>query len=288
MPDVLARVGAVRAGRGGVPPAWPGGARVAVALSFDVDHETPWLREAQVWPGLLSAGEYGSRRGLPRLLAMLERHGIPSTFFMPAVAAALHPGDLTDILAGGHEVAAHGWIHERPEVLDAAEESALLGRSLDLLEEMSGVRPVGHRTPSFGTSMSTLQVVRDAGLRYDSSLMADDEPYELLLDGRPSGLVEVPVDWFRDDAAYLVMDRSTTLRPVPDPGALGAAWLREYRAAREEGGLFQLTMHPDLIGRRGPAAVLDRLLGEIAQDDGVWFATHRDVAEQVLTAGAPR
>ncbi|MFF5175181.1 polysaccharide deacetylase [Micromonospora sp. NPDC000089] len=283
---VTAEVNRVRAGRRADP--WPGGARVAVALSFDVDHETPWLREGQLWPGLLSAGEYGSRRGLGRILDLLDRHAAPATFFVPAVAASLHPGDVRAVVAAGHEVAAHGWIHERPELLDPDEEAKLLTRSLDLLERLSGSRPVGQRTPSLGTSRHTLHIARDAGLRYDSSLMADDDPYELLLDGVPSGLAEIPVDWFRDDAAYLVMDRHDTLRPVPDPGALGAAWWREYAQARAENGLFQLTLHPDLIGRRGPFTVLAALLVRIASDDGVWFATHRELAEHTLSTGDHR
>ncbi|WP_199199957.1 polysaccharide deacetylase [Micromonospora sp. RP3T] len=283
---VTAEVDRVRAGRRAAP--WPGHARVAVALSFDVDHETPWLREGQLWPGLLSAGEYGSRRGLPRILDLLDRLAVPATFFVPAVAASLHPGDVRAVVAGGHEIAAHGWIHERPELLDRDEEAHLLARSLDELERLSGTRPVGQRTPSLGTSRHTLHVARDAGLRYDSSLMADDDPYELLLDGVPSGLAEIPVDWARDDAAFLVMDRHAALRPVPDPGALGTAWRREYQAARAERGLFQLTLHPDLIGRRGPLAVLAALLDHICQDDAVWFATHRDLAAHTLTAGGPR
>jgi peptidoglycan/xylan/chitin deacetylase (PgdA/CDA1 family) len=283
---VTAEVHRVRAGRRAA--GWPGGARVAVALSFDVDHETPWLREGQLWPGVLSAGEYGSRRGLGRILDLLERHAAPATFFVPAVAASLHPRDVRAVVAAGHEIAAHGWIHERPELLPAHEEARLLARSLDLLEQLSGVRPVGQRTPSLGTSRHTLHIARDAGLRYDSSLMADDDPYELLLDGTPSGLAEIPVDWFRDDAAFLVMDRHAALRPVPDPAALGAAWTREYEQARAENGLFQLTLHPDLIGRRGPFTVLAALLDRIARDDAVWFASHRELAEHTLTAGDRR
>lgn len=284
--EVTAEVHRVRAGRRAAP--WPGRTRVAVALSFDVDHETPWLREGQLWPGLLSAGEYGSRRALGRILDLLERHAAPATFFVPAVSASLHPDDVHAIVAAGHEIAAHGWIHERPELLGPDEEAQLLTRSLDLLEQLSGKRPVGQRTPSLGTSRHTLHIARDAGLRYDSSLMADDDPYELVLDGEPSGLAEIPVDWFRDDAAFLVMERHAALRPVPDPGALGAAWTREYEQARAENGLFQLTMHPDLIGRRGPLAVLTALLDRIRQDDDVWFVSHQDLAEHTLTVGEQR
>ena len=278
-------VARVRAGHRLPPGSWPGGARVAVALSFDVDHETPWLRDGALDPGGLAHGEFGSRAGLPRILDLLEKLRAPATFFVPAVAAILHPDDITAITAAGHEIGTHGWIHERPELLTAEQERDLLLRSLDLLEQMTGTRPVGCRTPSFGTSELTLHIARDAGLLYDSSLMADDQPYEVLLDGEASGLVEVPVDWLRDDAAYLVTDRWGGLRPIPDPGVLTRAWAQDFHGAVDEGGMFQLTLHPDLIGRRGPFQSFAALVHEIASTPGVWFAAHRDIAALVPTGG---
>src|SRR3954454_2450679 len=93
----------VRAGRR-LPPPWPGGARVAVALSFDSDHETIPLRDGDTGPGALAQGEYGSRVAAPRVLAALERHGVPATFFMPAVSALLHPEEARGYVAAGHEI----------------------------------------------------------------------------------------------------------------------------------------------------------------------------------------
>lgn len=271
----------VRAGHRFPPGVWPNGARVAVALSFDVDHETPWLRDGEILPGGLSFGEFGSRRGLPRILDLLERHGARASFFVPAVAADLHPGDVRDIRAEGHEIGCHGWVHERPELVTVDQERELLLRSLDLLEDVTGERPVGARTPSFGTSAATLHLMRDAGLRYDSSLMADDLPYEILLDGQPSGLVEVPVDWARDDAAFLVTDRYGGLRQIPDPRLVVDSWLDDFQAASEEGGMFQLTLHPDLIGRRMAFRAFTYLVDAVAQHPSVWFATHAEIADVV-------
>jgi len=86
-------VGKVRAGRSLKPSRWKDGARVAVALSFDSDHETPALRDGETSPGKLSQGQYGNRQGVPRILALLARHGIPATFFVPAVSAQLYPDE---------------------------------------------------------------------------------------------------------------------------------------------------------------------------------------------------
>ena len=270
----------VRAGRLLRRP-WPGGAKVAVALSFDSDHETISLRDAEVSPGRLAQGEYGARVGVPRILKLLERIGAPATFFMPAVAALLHPEEARGYVVAGHEVGIHGWIHERNTLLGAEAERQLIRRSVETLEELTGVHPVGIRTPSWDFSEHTLEVIRDAGLTYDSSLMADDEPYEILADGGSTGLVEIPVEWIRDDAPYFMMDRYASLRPYTPPRAVFSIWRDEFDAAYAEGGLFQLTLHPHIIGHRSRMALLAQLLDHIGAHHGVWFATHGEIAEHV-------
>ena len=276
----------VRAGRRLVPGSWPGGARVAVAISVDADQETPALRDRHTSPGVLAGGEYGSRVALPRLLRILERHRVPATFFVPAVSGLLHPGDVRDVAAAGHEVAAHGWIHERNALLPYEVERDLTLRSLDALESLAGRRPAGLRTPSWDYSPATLRVVREAGLLYDSSLMADDDPYELVEDGEPTGVVEIPVEWIRDDAPYFAMARFASLRPHTTPQDVLDIWRAELRGALAEGGVFQLTVHPGIIGHRSRAWVLDTLLGEIAASGPVWFATHEQLARHVLEVAA--
>ncbi|MFC0539955.1 polysaccharide deacetylase family protein [Kutzneria chonburiensis] len=169
------QVGRVRAGRSLRPDRWPHGRRAAVALSFDSDHETIPLRDGEFSPCQLSQGEYGSRVAVPKILNLLATHGIPATFFVPAVSALLHPADIDAYVQGGHEVALHGWIHERNTALPPGVERELAFRAADTLERLSGTRPVGLRTPSWDFSEDTLAVIRELGLRYDSSLMADDD-----------------------------------------------------------------------------------------------------------------
>ncbi len=274
-------VGHVRAGRS-LLPGWPGGARVAVSLSFDSDHETIPLRDGETGPGKLSQGEYGSRVGAPRILALLAERGIPATFFTPAVSALLHPDEVRRYVAEGHEVGMHGWIHERTATLQPADERELALRSADVLEQITGSRPVGIRTPSWDFSPATLGIIRELGLRYDSSLMADDEPYEIVQDGEPTGVVEIPVEWIRDDAVYFPMERYSALRPYASPRSVLSIWIDEFEGARADQGLFQLTMHPHVIGHRSRMAVLRELIDHIASRQGVWFATHAQVADYVL------
>jgi peptidoglycan/xylan/chitin deacetylase (PgdA/CDA1 family) len=270
-------VGHVRAGRTLRPRAWPGNARCAVALSFDADHETNELRDGGQSIGRLSWGEYGTRVGVPRILKILERASAPATFFVPAVAALLHPDEPRRIVGGGHEIGIHGWIHELNSVLPGPVERDLMLRSADTLERLAGRRAVGMRTPSWDFSPNTLAIQIEMGLFYDSSLMADEDCYELLLDGERCGVVELPVEWIRDDAAYFLMHRFQGLRPYTPPADVLDIFRREFDAAYEAGGVFQLTMHPHVIAYRSRIWILEELIRHAQAKPGVWFATHEQV-----------
>src|SRR5437870_10389524 len=177
----------VRAGRTLRPASWPGGARCAVGLSFDSDHETNELREAGESIGRLSQGQYGNRQGVPRILEILQKHEVKASFFVPAVTALLYPDEQRRVAAEGHEIGIHGWIHERNSELPPEAERDLQMRSADTLAKLTGQRPVGIRTPSWDFSPNTLAITKEMGLVYDSSLMADVDCYELLMDGKETG-----------------------------------------------------------------------------------------------------
>jgi len=275
----------VRAGRSLKPKTWPGGARCAVALSFDSDHDTIPLRDGDTSPGRMSQGQYGNRAGVPRILRLLAAHDIKASFFVPAVTALLYPEEQRAVVAAGHEVGIHGWIHERNSVLPAAVERDLQLRAGDTLERITGVRPVGIRTPSWDFSPHTLSISREMGLLYDSSLMADDEPYELVEDGEPTGMVELPVEWIKDDAPYFNMVRFGAIRPYTPPSGVLEIFRSEFDGAYEDRGLFLLTMHPHITGHRSRMRVLERLIAHIKGHPGIWFATHAEVARWCLEHG---
>lgn len=281
MDSVRQVVNAVRAGRSLKPAEWPGGARVAVLLSFDVDNETIQLRTGEPTVGSLSQGQYGARAGIRRVVELMDRHQIPATFFIPAVSLLLTP-DMADRIkeSGRHEFGVHGWIHETNATLPAEVERELLQRAVDTLTHLTGVRPVGYRAPSWNLSPNTLGIIRELGFRYESSLMADDDPYELLADGQPTGMVELPVEWILDDAPLFnpLGDRYSAPREALQ------VWIDEFDKAHDEGGMFLLTMHPHVIGHRSRIRALELLIEHIRSRPGVWFATHRDAAEYVRRA----
>jgi peptidoglycan-N-acetylglucosamine deacetylase len=272
----------VRAGRPLRPTHWKDNARCAVALSFDSDHETNELRDGGKSIGRLSWGQYGNRVGVPRILKVLRQHDVRASFYVPAVTALLYSDEQRQVVGDGHEIGIHGWIHELNSVLPHAAERDLMLRAADTLEQITGVRAVGMRTPSWDFSPYTLPIAREMGLRYDSSLMADEDCYELLLDGEPSGVIELPVEWVRDDAVYFWMHRGQSFRPYTPPAAVFEIFRREFDAAYDEGGLFQLTMHPHIIGYRSRIWILEEIIRHARQRGSVWFATHAEVVDWVF------
>ena len=272
------KAGQAAAGRSLRPETWKDGATWAVALSFDSDHETFELRNGGNSVGRISQGAYGARRGIERILRVLDRASVPASFFMPAVAGLLHPDEVQAVTGAGHEMAIHSWIHEMNSRLDHATERELSLRAADALERLTGTRPVGMRTASWDFSPHTLSIIREMGLLYDSSLMADDDPYEILDGDEATGIVEVPVEWIRDDAPYMAMDRMSHARPYAGPAMVLEILLREMELAQTEGGLFQVTMHPHHIGHRSRIFVLEEVIRAVQAKGGAWVATHAEIA----------
>jgi len=264
------------------PKKWPNGARVAVALSFDIDNSSAILGRAIPGSEPMSRGQYGAVDGLPRILRVLDKENVPASFFIPAVSAALNPEMISAIQSKKrHEIGIHGWIHENlAELNDGAKEQQLLNQSIELLTKAMGKKPVGYRAPSWAMSPFTVKQVKDAGFLYDSSLMASDDAYEISLDGSPTGVVELPIERILDDAPYFgAADGS-----LPSPEMVEQIFRDEFDIAYEEGGLYVLTMHPHYTGHRSRALWLDKLIAYMKSKPGVWFATHQDVAAYVKSA----
>jgi len=275
-------VATARFGRKLTPKSWPNGARVAVCLTFDVDNEL--LQRANPLPVPLSVGEYGATTSLPRILDLLDRHQVPATFFIPAMGTMLHPEMVPAIIARNrHEIGVHGWIHEFwPAIGDASKEQRLLEQSIAYLAKASGKRPAGVRAPSSGFSPQTFDLIRKAGFLYDSSLLAADEPYEILSNGAPSGVIELPISEVDNDYVYY---GETANGALPSPDAVFAIYKAEFDLAFQERTMFILTQHPHVGGRRSRIVQLDRLIAYIKSKGDVWFATMEQVATYVKESG---
>lgn len=271
-------VAPARVGQKLTPKSWPGNARVAVCLSFDVDNESYLLARGETSPTTLSAADFGAETGLPRILELLDRYQVPASFFIPAVSALLHPEMIPAILQSGrHEIGVHGWIHESLVALNSeSEEERLLNQAINYLTEATGKRPVGYRAPAWAFSRYTIGLLRRSGFLYDSSLQAMDEPYELVSNGEPTGIVELAIDWTLTETPYL--GRGGTM---PSPELLYQLYKDEFDGAYEQRTMFVLTLHPHVSGHRAPIHHLDQLIAYMKSKPGVWFATAEQIARYV-------
>ena len=276
--SVFKVVNAVRAGRNLKPASWPDGARVAVLFSFDVDNETVAIRFGEPTIGALSQDEYGARVGLPRIVALFDKYQIPVTYFIPAMSARIHP-EMVDRIrkSGRNEIAVHGWIHEMNSQLPYATEKDLLQRAVDYWTTTLGKKPTGYRAPSWNFSPNTLRILREIGFTYESSMMSDESPYELMQNGQATGIVELPVEWIMDDAP-LYDPRGTN---YASPREVAQVWMDEFDKAREEHSMFVLTNHPHISGHRSRVVALEMLIQHIKAKGGVWFATHDAAASYI-------
>lgn len=279
-PQIKATVEKVRAGRDLTPKTWPNGARVAVAFSFDMDAESGMLRSGYYSPQPLSRGEYGPRVSVPRILKILDENNIPATFFIPTVSAQLHPETIDAILKARqhHEIGVHGWVHERIADLSPDDERRLTRRAYDFWTERLGHTPAGIRTPSWDFTSETLSIIRELGFKYDSSLMGDDRPYEILAESQPTGLVELPVEWILDDYSYYSYDRPSSAYHRMGDDEVFQIYKGEFDGAYQERTLFLLTMHPFVSGHRSRIAQFEKLVAYIKSKQGVWFATCGQIA----------
>jgi peptidoglycan/xylan/chitin deacetylase (PgdA/CDA1 family) len=267
-----------------VAPAASSAPRLTVALTFDHDALSEGARRGDS-PVKLSGAEFGHRVGVPRILALLERESIPSSWFIPGHTLETFPDDTERLLAAGHEVGCHGWFHEDFSVLDAGEQRSILDRSVAAVVRYTGQAPRGHRAPYWELGPDTLGLVQDAGFLYDSSLMADDyRPYRVRLGDRhttaegttfgPEGtLIEVPVYWTFDDWPMFEPDHATGRDGMAAPSRVLEIWTAELRYAYEHapGGLLTITMHPECIGRGHRMAMLEQFIAEAKSLEGVVF-----------------
>ena len=258
--------------------------RLTVALTFDHDSISDGVRRGDP-PVKMSHAEFGVRVGAPRVLALLADRGIPSTWFVPGHTLVTFPESTAAILAGGHELACHGWFHEDAATMARDEEREMIERSAAAVAEVTGGRPKGWRAPYWSLSGASTELIEDAGFAYDSSLMADDYALyrirrgdrhsvtEGTRFGREGALVEVPVTWALDDWPHFEPSAETGRDGLSAPSKVLEIWTEElrYAHAHAPGDLLTVTMHPECIGRGHRMAMLERFIDAAAALEGVVF-----------------
>ena len=262
---------------------WPGKARFVVCVTVHMDGPALEAGRGQNHLGIHSRGRYAARRGVPRSLEILARHGIPATFFMCGYDAELYPELMREVHAAGHEIAAHGYRHEGWDLGD--EEPELLERTHRILSDCVGEAPVGWCSPSGRKSGLTLPVLRRLGYRYDASEKDEDLPYLAAIDGRQvDDFVILPNNTVSlDDAPLYVQGQATAAEALQN-------WIEELENIAAGDGYVHFTVHPRAgygSGTPARAAAFDSFLGVAKWLPGVRFVTLRDLADHCLANPAP-
>jgi peptidoglycan/xylan/chitin deacetylase (PgdA/CDA1 family) len=269
-------------------------ARHLACLTFDFDVLSAWIFRGGTTPTQISRGEFGLV-GAERILALLRRYGIASTWFIPGHTIDYFPDACRKVHEAGHEIGHHGYLHEPPALLDHEREEEVLRRGNDAIRRLTGSPAWGYRSPSWDLSAHTVDLLLEHGFRYDSSMMAhDDQPYRArsgdiispggsIQWGRVTDLIELPISWSLDDFPHFEYRR---LESAIQPGLSRAGDVLEnfvddfrYMTETVEWGALTYTFHPQVIGRGHRMLMLEKLIRSLL-DLGATFARLGDVADE--------
>lgn len=255
--------------------AWPGGKRVVATITIDFDGESREKGRKETRLGKNSHGRYSAKCGVPRYLDLCDELGIKATYFVPGYDAELHPEQVQEIEARGHEVAAHGYLHEGWDPGDA--EPDLLRKSHGILSALMKAPPRGWRSPGGSKTEVTMRTLLDMAYVWDSSEKDYDLPF----------MPPVPAD--RERRLITLPNNVSSLDDYPfyrvsytPPSEILAHWIEEFEAIRAENGFFDLTVHPRCgygSGTPARANVVRDLVRHMQATGDVAFVTLGELAD---------
>lgn len=268
--------------------------KMPILLTFDLDGECLWRcrdPENANRPVTLSQGRYGPEAGAPRILKLLKKYDASATFFIPGFTVNQYPDLVKELVRQGHEIGNHGWSHTYPDNMDGydAEKKEYLDCS-DIMERITGARPKGYRSPAWEFSPHTIGILEEmTEIEYSSNMMDADRIKYLKVNGRESKLVEIPIHWVLDDAAYWLYSLRTPGKAMQPLESVEFYWRSEFDALLEEfleeveehgdsDICFVLTCHPQIIGRPARMKMLERLVDHMAKTEAVEFLTGLEAA----------
>lgn len=268
--------------------------KMPVLFTFDVDGEMIWLcrdPENADRPVTLSLGEYGIKCGLPRILKLMDKYSIPATYFVPGYIAEKYPQVIGSIDNGKNEIGNHSYSHTYPDKFPSKEaEWEDYEKAEKILTEQMGRKPVGYRSPAWEFSKNTLDIIEDMGIEYSSNMMGSDRLEYLNIFGRESKIVEIPIHWVLDDAAYWLYSVRIPGKSMQPLEAVEKYWMQEFDGLyeefmeEEERGVdsdivFVMTCHPQVIGRPARMKVLENLIRHIKTYPNVEFVNAAQAVE---------
>jgi len=266
---------------------WPNGAQCAVTLSFEYDAESVEMAYYRFVMNGRNWGGFAPKHGIPRILDLLEQYHIRGTFFISGWDAEKYPQSVKEIAKAGHEIAAHGYLHEDFSKLGEKEEREVFNKTHRILMDITGSVPRGFRSGAYGRPISpnTLGIAKDLGYVYDSSYLDDDKPYWVKSDGNVEVMIEIPWAWVLNDITFLSPPFSSglgTIMPTRTPEWILGIWKEEFDSLYEDVGFFSLVVHPTHMGWGSRMPLLEGIIRFMRGYPGVWFATYSEVTDICL------
>ena len=274
-------------GQGESSKNWPQGIQCAVFFSFDVDGETLWIsRDPKNWnrPANLAQGAYGPKIGVPKILKLLDKHGIKTTFFVPGWIIEKYPDMAREIAARGHEIGYHGYLHEFDPNAGYEKEKEMMNRCFDIFDRILKFRPVGLRSPMGELTEATVRLMHEFNFLYSSTMMDDDYPYFWTYQGSRTNIVELPIQWMWDDSSYFFFTLSEPARRgISACSKVYEIWTEEFNGIYENQALFGPLFHPQISGRFSRIQLMDDLLTYMKGKKGTWITTGQEIAKHWRT-----
>jgi peptidoglycan/xylan/chitin deacetylase (PgdA/CDA1 family) len=279
---------------------------IICAFGTDIDSVAGWIGSygGADSPSDIQRGIFASEVGVPRLLRLFKKYNLKTSFFIPGHSIESFPKEVMQIVDDGHEIGAHGYLHENPVAMTRTQEEAVLVKSIDLIEKYSGKKPRGYVAPWWEMSESTAALLQKHGFKYDHSQgYRDFQPFyarvgdawtvidyskraeewmKPLQHGQEIDLVGIGANWYVDDLPPMMfMKKAPNSHGFVNPRDIEDLWRQQFDWVYREMdyGVFPFTIHPDVSGRPQVLMMLERLIEYINGHDGVTWMTFEEIAE---------
>jgi len=273
-----------------------------ICMSVDYDAVSTWIAAGQTGLRTLSRGEFAAH-ATPQLLEVFKRYEITTSWYIPGTTALQYPDSVAQVAGADHEIANHTLRHEDIGALSIDQMRYSLTRTNEILERITGRRPVGARLSGADLGDGTcLKVMAEEGFRYDSSLLGGYRPFwapsphtidaeGLIRRDAPLDMVELPFVWILTDFSQFEFHYGP---PQYRALLLNARQVEEVwrdeiddLIGRDPAGFLMFALHPQVIGRGSRLAMLERVI-EYALERKCRFATAAEIADEFRATEAAK
>jgi peptidoglycan/xylan/chitin deacetylase (PgdA/CDA1 family) len=270
-------------------------AKHIVCLTFDFDAMSGFIARGMTSPTPVSRGEFGADVATPRLLALLKKYRIATSWYIPGHTLETYPARCREVFAAGHEIGHHGWTHVPPALLTRDKEEEGLTRANEQIKKLTGSYARGYRSPSWDLSPHSIELLLKHGFEYDSSMMGDDyTPYRVrqgdvielekpAVFGKTTRLIEMPISWTLDDYPHFefIRTKDWILPGLMNYNLVLENWINDFLYMKKilKWGVITYTFHPFVIGRAGRMLMLEKLIKKLKAEGAAFMTLEQAVAE---------